>query len=166
MISGTFLGAGYPSIGAHRLFTDLTFATTAHLLNPLDFADKELQLTSTLIQRFQSKQAYFLHSDVLPLLRSLPSHVRPVIVSGSDRGIVQVLRDLQVLGNVKGQIKEQDVLTTWDLERPKTDPAFWRGVLERLSAQEKRELRAEECLVVGDELLAYVDQLVRCLALY
>lgn len=73
------------------------------------------------------------------------------MVSGSDRGIVHVLRDVGALGD---RLKEEDVWTTWDLEKSKSDPAFWEAVLGRLNEGEGVEVKAEECLVVGDELLS------------
>lgn len=107
------------------------------------------RLSDILVHRFWSREAYLLHPDVLPCLRelhALSSHdLLPAIVSGSDRGIVDVLKDLEVVGEVGG-IREEDIWTTWNIEAGKETPVFWERVLERL------QVRPAEVLVVGDDL--------------
>lgn len=120
-------------------------------LRPTELLPLAPRLSDILIHRFWSREAYLLHPDVLPALRelhALPSHdLLPGIVSGSDRGIVKVLKDLEVVG-VVGGIREEDVWTTWEIEAGKETPLFWSRVLERL------EVLPAEVLVVGDDLVS------------
>ncbi|BGP44231.1 hypothetical protein JCM10450v2_000042 [Rhodotorula kratochvilovae] len=120
------------------------------------------RLCDTLIQRFWGAEGYALHGDALPLLRALHA-LRlppPAIVSNTDPSVSRILR---ALGMLEGQtdppeagIREREVWTTWEIEEEKRGESFWEEVLRRLrktaSEQGEAELRAEEVLVVGDEL--------------
>lgn len=88
----------------------------------------------------------------------------PAIVSNTDPSVSRILR---ALGTLEGHtdppeagIRQDEVWTTWELEKEKSGEAFWSAVLERLrttaQARGEEELRAEEVLVVGDEAVSYV----------
>lgn len=56
-----------------------------------------------------------------------------------------------------GGIKEEEIFVTWDLEKEKTDEAFWARVMERLnSTSYPAPIAPSEVLVVGDELVSFV----------
>jgi hypothetical protein len=135
------------------------------------------RLTTTLIHRFWCRDGYALHADVLPALAFLAtlsssssSSVRfpsPAVVSGSDLGVIKVLRDLGVLdtefGGPSAGIKEDDIWTTWEIEAEKKTVLFWERVLKRMNERRRSgedELQPSEVLVVGDELVARVSRVV------
>jgi hypothetical protein len=135
--------------------------------NPTVRADLESvkkPLTSTLIQRFWSIEGYALHDDVRPFLSSLASHSsslspHPAVVSGSDEGVIKVLHSLGVTArpNLQGGIKEEEIWTTWAVEKEKKDEAFWVRMMERLnSTSSLSPVEPREVLVVGDELISSV----------
>ncbi|GAA5905206.1 hypothetical protein JCM5296_000967 [Sporobolomyces johnsonii] len=128
-------------------------------------------LSTALVQRFWGEEGYSLHPDTLPFLRFLrclpsPSSPQtsafppPAIVSNTDRAVAKILRNLGVTEDVYGPggIRESEIWTTWELEKEKKDVRFWDEVLRRLrrTVDDAREpeLRADEVLVVGDELLS------------
>ncbi|KAI5479650.1 glycosyltransferase family 2 protein [Pseudohyphozyma bogoriensis] len=117
----------------------------------------EPTFSKTLVERFWSREGYALHNDVLPALEPLQKVVElsSGIVSGSDPAGVKVLEDLGVLGR---GVREEDVYTTWGVEREKISKEFWEEVLtrmnEKLEKGGERPLEAKEVLVVGDELEA------------
>ncbi|KAK4050412.1 hypothetical protein OIV83_003482 [Microbotryomycetes sp. JL201] len=125
----------------------------------------EQQLVQALIERFWCRDGYAIHDDVEPFLANLealatrirlPGLARTAVASGSDQGVVKVLRDLDILRD--GSIEEHEVFTTWQLETDKRTKQFWKRVLHRLSelavSRGEPTLDASEVLVVGDELIA------------
>lgn len=124
-------------------------------------------LTLTLIQRFWSSDGYALHDDVRPFLTSLASYssslsAHPAVVSGSDSGVIKVLQSLEVTSgpDSAGGIKEEEIWTTWALEKEKKDEAFWTRVMARLnSTSYPTPVKPSEVLVVGDELVSFVFRL-------
>ncbi|GAA6033666.1 hypothetical protein JCM8097_004373 [Rhodosporidiobolus ruineniae] len=129
-----------------------------------DFQPVKAKLSSNLVQRFWGKEGYELHSDVLPFLAALsalpspsPSSISfppPSIVSNTDPAVLKILRSLGVLEDElpRGGIKEVEVWTTWEIEEDKKSTRFWEEVLKRLRKTSGENLKAEEVLVVGDEL--------------
>jgi len=113
-----------------------------------------------LIERFWSRRGYSLHDDVASALsalsRCLP--LSPAVASGSDPGVIKVLKDLGVLHERDGGIREADIFTTWQVEKEKTSEEFWRRLLQRMNEtlliDGEKTLEAQEVLVVGDELVA------------
>ncbi|SGY13603.1 BQ5605_C010g05908 [Microbotryum silenes-dioicae] len=135
-------------------------------------------LTKTLIERFWCAEGYSLHDDVLPAFQRLgalsqtpdPSLRSPHfgVVSGSDPGVIKVLRSLGLLvdeGHVlvdgrsefcqenRWGIKEDEIFTTWAVGKEKNDVQFWEDVLEQFRVIEGKECEAKNFLVVGDELV-------------
>ncbi|GAA5974370.1 hypothetical protein JCM11641_005239 [Rhodosporidiobolus odoratus] len=152
VIEQTFQEAGVPS----------------HELDPVASS-----LSSALVERFHGKEGYDLHADALPFLSALASLPSPSsassanaplpfpppgIVSNTDPSVSKVLRSLGVLFSGpqggRGMIREEEVWTTWALESgEKKEGRFWEEVLRRLrETNGRQDLRAEEVLVVGDEL--------------
>ncbi|GAA5924526.1 hypothetical protein JCM1841_004610 [Sporobolomyces salmonicolor] len=140
---------------------------------PEELAPVHIALSTALVQRFWGEEGYSLHSDALPFLRSLrmlPSPSSdptsafppPAIVSNTDRAVAKILRNLGVTEDMcgNGGIRASDIWTTWELEKEKKDVRFWEEVLRRLRRTSEKaggpepELRADEVLVVGDELLS------------
>jgi FMN phosphatase YigB (HAD superfamily) len=70
---------------------------------------------------------------------------------------VNVLRDVGIFqeGTSSG-MKEENVWTTWEMERGKNEDEFWEKVMARLvdESEERGEkrVRREQVLVVGDEV--------------
>ncbi|SCV68646.1 BQ2448_767 [Microbotryum intermedium] len=140
------------------------------------FQQVESQVTTTLIERFWCAEGYALHDDVLPAFQRLGALSHTVgasslshhfaVVSGSDPGAIKVLRSLGLLvdgssaidgrAGSKGEglfgIKEEEIFTTWAIGKEKHDVKFWEAVLERLRVIEGEDCKAEEFLIVGDEL--------------
>lgn len=146
------------------------------IMTELDTIAKDL--SRTLIQRFWTSEAYYLHDDVVPILRHLSDRRKsftslnilpPAIVSGSDEGALKVLVNLNIVRPENGsqgeggtpasdwQIDARDVYTTWAVEADKRDVAFWEHMLIKLNENGRcggRPLMAHEILVVGDEYAA------------
>lgn len=126
------------------------------------------RLTTTLIERFWSREGYELHADVLLFLESLSTlsarhpdlrvSANPGVVSGSDLGCVKVLESLGVIATTTSGpgIVQDEIWTTWELEHDKTKAAFWQRVMTRLNesalARGESPLHPGDVLVVGDEL--------------
>ncbi|GAA6053555.1 hypothetical protein JCM3770_005192 [Rhodotorula araucariae] len=131
-------------------------------VSPVELDPVRIRLCDTLIRRFWGAEGYALHSDTRPFLRTL-HELRlppPAIVSNTDPSVSRILR---ALGTLEGQtepaeagINDCEVWTTWEVEEEKRGERFWEEVLRKLAAAARergeQELRAEEVLVVGDEL--------------
>ncbi|GAA5956304.1 hypothetical protein JCM3765_005625 [Sporobolomyces pararoseus] len=117
-------------------------------------------LSTALIQRFWGSEGYSLHPEFLSFLDSLEALKLPPpsVVSNTDPALVKIIDNLGVSSNKYGRngIKMEEIYTTWHLEKEKQEVGFWSDVLERLneSASAAESLKAEEILVVGDELSA------------
>ncbi|GAA5884517.1 hypothetical protein JCM16303_000008 [Sporobolomyces ruberrimus] len=122
--------------------------------------DIEASLSTTLVERFWGSEGYSLHPEFLSFLDSLErlGLPPPSIVSNTDPALVQILNNLGVSAQHLGPkgIKEEEIFTTWVIEREKQDVAFWGDVLGRLNKNLPiaQALKPEEVLVVGDELVA------------
>jgi FMN phosphatase YigB (HAD superfamily) len=131
-----------------------------------DFAPVRSRLSETLINRFWGKEGYELHSDVHPFLSALAKlpisgstlpFSPPAITSNTDPSVSRVLRSLGVLvGQTEGGIKDGQIWTTYEMEEEKGSRAFWQEVLQELRETDEGDLKAEEVLVIGDELQSYV----------
>ncbi|GAA5877739.1 hypothetical protein JCM8547_001525 [Rhodosporidiobolus lusitaniae] len=130
-----------------------------------DFEPVKTRLSDTLVWRFWGRDGYALHSDVHSFLSGLSSLALPetsspfpppAIASNTDPAVSKILDSLGVLSSqVRGGIREEEVWTTWDIEEEKSGKPFWEEVLKRLQrTTEGAPLRAEEVLVVGDELVS------------
>ncbi|GAA5994003.1 hypothetical protein JCM5350_001529 [Sporobolomyces pararoseus] len=117
-------------------------------------------LSTALIQRFWGSEGYSLHPEFLSFLDSLQALnlPPPSVVSNTDPALIKIIDNLGVSNSRYGSkgIKPGEIFTTWHLEKEKQEVGFWSDVLERLnkSASETEPLKAEEILVVGDELSA------------
>lgn len=125
----------------------------------------EDDLADSLVRRFWGKEGYSLHSEFPAFLDSLRSLglPPPAIVSNTDPALVKILDNLGVSERQLGAkgIKEGEIFTTWAIEKEKQETGFWHDVLEKLNEVEKEneKLKAEEVLVIGDELIALVSAL-------
>jgi hypothetical protein len=119
-------------------------------------------LSTSLIERFWGSDGYSLHSEFHSFLDSLQTLnlPPPSIVSNTDPALVKILKNLGVSAGSCGAkgIKNDEIFTTWDLEKEKQEVDFWFDVLDRLNAETtaREKLKPEEVLVVGDELVAFV----------
>ncbi|BGP21160.1 haloacid dehalogenase-like hydrolase [Rhodotorula toruloides] len=127
-----------------------------------DFAAVQHELCDTLVQRFWGKEGYELHDDCLPFLQALHKDLAlppPAIVSNTDMAVFKILHSLGVTAATfdppAAGIKQDEIWTTWELEKEKRSMDFWEEVMRRLRQTSKasggEELSPDEVLVVGDE---------------
>lgn len=178
VIKETFLEAGVSSSGISPSSSlSLIFEALGLLYLYIELSRVQNQLSKILIERFWSREGYSIHIEIIPTLlylafRSKSSNIlSPGIVSGSDRGAIKVLQDLAVIssseekdGSFEWQIKEKNVLTTWDLEAEKKSGVFWERVFikvnEEAKEEGKRKLERDEILVVGDNYKEWVPSTI------
>ncbi|BGP28301.1 hypothetical protein JCM10296v2_000033 [Rhodotorula toruloides] len=127
-----------------------------------DFEPVERELCDTLVRRFWSREGYELHDDCVPFLRALHNDIAlppPAIVSNTDTAVCKILDSFGVTAttfepSVAG-IKQDEIWTTWELEKEKRSVEFWEEVMRRLRKTSREageaELSPSEVLVVGDE---------------
>ncbi|BGO98929.1 haloacid dehalogenase-like hydrolase [Rhodotorula toruloides] len=127
-----------------------------------DFEPVERELCDTLVRRFWGKEGYKVHDDCAPFLCALHNDRKlppPAIVSNTDTAVFKILDSLGVTAPTfepsEAGIKQDEIWTTWELEKEKRSVEFWEEVMRRLRKTSREageaELSPSEVLVVGDE---------------